>query len=193
MLANNGGQIILLGIILTVACASVNAQETVFRWVDEDGVVHFSDAPPDESEAVESETLTTEKLPPYVAPAQPVVQSPAASETDREKQSAQPEIETPPLFRKVDIATLSVADLDRRCEDAREKLIAPLREAEIAKCNQQEDTDPARCERFYVDYGDGGRTASGGTFPPMFHDLPECVDALEERRRRASRTPAENR
>jgi hypothetical protein len=112
---------------------------------------------------------------------------------DREKQSAQPEIETPPLFRKVDIATLSVADLDRRCEDAREKLIAPLREAEIAKCNQQEDTDPARCERFYADYGDGGRTASGGTFPPMFHDLPECVDALEERRRRASRTPAENR
>jgi len=193
MLSNNGGQIILLGIILTVVCASVYAQETVYKWVDEDGVVHFSDAPPDESEAVESETLTTAKPPPYVAPAQTVVKSPAASEADGEKQSAQPEIETPPLFRKVDIATLSVADLDRRCEDAREKLIAPLREAEIAKCKQQEDTDPARCERFYVDYGDGGRTASGGTFPPMFHDLPECTDALEERRRRASRTPAENR
>ena len=193
MLANNGGRVILLGIILTVACASVNAQQTVFRWVDEDGVVHFSDAPPDESEAVESETFTTEKPPPSIAPAQPVVKSPAASETEGEKQSAPPEIETPPLVRKVDIATLSVADLDRRCEDAREKLIAPLREAEIAKCNQQEDTDPARCERFYADYGDGGRTASGGTFPPMFHDLPECVDALEERRRRASRTPAENR
>ena len=193
MLANNGGRVILLGIILMVACASVNAQQTVFRWVDEDGVVHFSDAPPDESAAVESETITTEKPPPYVTPAQPVVKSPAASEMDREMQSVQPEIETPPLVRKVDIATLSVADLDRRCEDAREKLIAPLREAEIAKCNQQEDTDPARCERFYVDYGDGGRTASGGTFPPMFHDLPECVDALEERRRRASRSPAENR
>ena len=193
MLANNGGRVFLLGIILTLACASVYAQQTVFRWVDEDGVVHFSDAPPDESEAVESETLTTEKPPPYVAPAQPVVQSPAASETEGEKQSAPPEIETPPLVRKADIATLSVADLDRRCEDAREKLIAPLREAEIAKCNQQEDTDPARCERFYADYGDGGRTASGGTFPPMFHDIPECVDALEERRRRASRTPAENR
>jgi len=193
MLANNVGRVILLGIILTVACASGHAQQTVYKWVDEDGVVHFSDAPPDESEAVETETLTTEKPPPYVAPAQPVVKSPAASEMDREKQSVQPEIETPPLVRKVDIATLSVADLDRRCEDAREKLIAPLREAEIAKCNQQEDTDPARCERFYADYGDGGRTASGGTFPPMFHDLPECVDALEERRRRASRTPAESR
>ncbi len=126
MLANNGGRVILLGLILTVACAGVYAQQTVFRWVDEDGVVHFSDAPPDESEAVESETLTTAKPPPYVAPAQPVVKSPAASEMDREKQSVQPEIETRPLFRKVDIATLSVADLDRRCEDAREKLIAPL-------------------------------------------------------------------
>ena len=68
MLANNDGRVILLGIILMVACASVNAQQTVFRWVDEDGVVHFSDAPPDESAAVESETITTEKPPPYVAP-----------------------------------------------------------------------------------------------------------------------------
>jgi hypothetical protein len=161
--------------------------------VDEDGVVHFSDAPPDESAAVQSETFTTEKPPTYVAPTQLVVKSPATSETDREKQSVPPEIETPPLVRKVDITTLSVVDLNRRCEDAREKLIAPLREAEIAKCKQTETTDPARCERFYADYGDGGRTISGGTFPPMFHDLPECVDALEERRRRASRTPAENR
>jgi len=84
-------------------------------------------------------------------------------------------------------------DLDRRCEDAKEKLIAPLREAEIAKCKRQEDIDPARCERLFADYGDGERTVSGGTFPPMFHDLPECVEALEERSRRASRTPAENR
>ena len=142
MLANNSGWVILLGIILMVACANVNAQQTVFRWVDEDGAVHFSDAPPDESEAVESKALTIAKPPPSIAPAQPVVKTPAASETEGEKQSAPPEIETPPLVRKVDIATLSVADLDRRCEDAREKLIAPLREAEIAKCNQQEDTDP---------------------------------------------------
>ena len=184
MLARNGDRFILLGIILTVVCAGVYAQQTVYKWVDEDGVVHFSESPPDESEAVESEILITAKPPPYVPPAQPVAKARTVSEMDDEYQSAQPEIETPPLVRKIDITEMSLADLDRRCEDVREKMIAPLREAEIAKCKQQEDTDPARCERFYADYGDGGRTVTGGTFPRMFHDLPECVEAMEERHRR---------
>ncbi len=184
MLAKNGDRFILLGIILTVVCASVYAQQTVYKWVDEDGVVHFSESPPDESEAVESEILITAKPPPYVPPTQPVVKARTVSEMDDEHQSAQPEIKTPPLVQKIDITEMSLADLDRHCEDVREKMIAPLREAEIAKCKQQEDTDPARCERFYADYGDSGRTVTGGTFPRMFHDLPECVEALEERHRR---------
>jgi len=113
----------------------------------EDGVVHFSESPPDEAEAVEVETLITAKPPPYVPPAQPVVKARTVSEMDDEHQSAQPEIESPPLARKTDITEMSLADLDRRCEDVREKMIAPLREAEIAKCKQQEDTDPALWRR----------------------------------------------
>jgi hypothetical protein len=184
MLTKNGGGVFALGIILTVVCASVYAQQTVYKWVDEDGVVHFTDAPPNESEAVESETLTTAKPPPYVPPAQTTIKSPSASETDVENQSAQREIQIPPLVKEIDITEMSLADLDRRCEDVREEMIAPLREAEIAKCKQTETTDPARCERFWADYGDGGRTASGGFRPRMFHDLPECVEAWEERNRR---------
>ena len=88
MLTKNGGRVFALGIILTVVCASVYAQQTVYKWVDEDGVVHFTDAPPNESEAVESETLTTAKPPPYVPPAQTTIKSPSASETDVENQSA---------------------------------------------------------------------------------------------------------
>jgi len=184
MLARNCDRFILLGIILTVVCASVYAQQTVYKWVDEDGVVHFSESPPDEAEAVEVETLITAKPPPYAPPAQPVVKARTVSEMDDEHQSAQPEIESPPLARKTDITEMSLADLDSRCEDVREKMIAPLREAEIAKSKQQEDTDRARCERCYADYGDGGRTVTCGTFPRMFHDRPEWVEAMEERHRR---------
>ena len=35
-----------MGLILVVACAITYAQQTVYKWVDEDGVVHFSDEPP---------------------------------------------------------------------------------------------------------------------------------------------------
>ena len=184
MLANNGGRVILLGLILTVACASVYAQQTVYEWVDEDGVVHFSDAPPDESEAVESETFTTEKSPPYVPPAQTNIKSPSAAETDVEKQSAQPEPQIRPPAKEIDIAEMSLADLDRRCEDVRDAKIAPLKEAEIANCIQTETGDQAWCETFWADYGNARRTVSGGIIPRLFHDLPECTEAWDERNRR---------
>jgi len=185
MLSKYGGRIFTLGIILTLIAAIVDAQETVYKWVDEEGVVHFSHEPPDESTAAEFEELTTAKPPSYVAPAQPAIKSPAAAETDSEKQSAQPKIEIPALAEKTDTKTMSLADLDRRCEDAREKMIAPLREAEIAKCKEQERNDPAWCERHYADYGNAGKTISGTFRPRMFNDLRKCVEAeqaLRERR-----------
>jgi len=185
MLAETVAKILGVGIVLAVVCAGVDAQETVYKWVDKDGVVHFSDAPPDESEAAESEILITEKPPAYVAPAQPLTSAPVTSETVGDNQTAQAEIEVPPLVRKPDIAAMSLEGLDRRCEDARENMIAPLRAAEIGKCKQQEDADPAWCERFYADYGNAGKTPSGTFRPRMFHDLPECIEAEQERRARS--------
>ena len=184
MLTKNGSGILALGIILTVVCASVNAQQKVYKWVDEEGVVHFGDAPPNESEAVESETFTTEKSPPYVPPAETTIKSPSAAETDVEKQSAKPEPQKPPPIKEIDITEMSLEDLDRRCEDVRDAKIAPLKEAEIANCIQTETGDQAWCETFWADYGAPRRMASGRLTPRLFHDLPECVEAWDERNRR---------
>ncbi len=177
---------LLLGIILLCLSANVDAQQKVYKWVDEDGVVHFSATPPPESESAETETFTTAKAPPYVPPSQPVRKPPPASETVGEKRSAQPEVEIPPAIEETDITKMTIADLDRRCEDAREKKIAPLREAEISKCKEDggRTTDPAWCERHYADYGNGGKTISGTFRPRMFNDLPECVEAEQELRER---------
>jgi len=184
MLTKNGSGILALGIILTVVCASVNAQQKVYKWVDEEGVVHFGDAPPNESEAVESETFTTEKSPPYVPPAETTIKSPSAAETDVEKQSAKPEPQKPPPIKEIDITEMSLEDLDRRCEDVRDAKIAPLKEAEIENCIQTETGDQAWCETFWADYGAPRQTVSGALIPRMFHDLPECTEAWEERNRR---------
>jgi hypothetical protein len=184
MLTRNGGGFFALGIILTVACASVYAQQTVYKWVDEEGVVHFSEEPPGESPKAEVEVFITDAAPPYVPPAQTTIKSPSAAETDAESQSAQPEIQIRPPVKELDITEMSLADLDRRCEDVRDERIAPLREAEIAKCIQTETGDQAWCETFWADYGDPRRTVSGVLIPRLFHDLPECVEAWEERNRR---------
>ncbi len=187
MLTRNGGGFFALGIILTVVCASAFAQQKVYKWVDEEGVVHFSEEPPGESPKVEVETFTTDPAPPYVPPAQTAIKSPSASATDVENQTAQPKVQIAPPGKARDITEMSLADLDRRCEDAREQRIAPLREAEIVNCIQTETGDQAWCETFWADYGDSQRTVSGGIIPRLFHDLPECTEALDERHRRVSR------
>jgi len=181
MLTKNGGGFIALGLILTVVCASVCAQQTVYKWVDEEGVVHFGEEPPGESPKGEVEVFTTDPAPPYVPPAQTTTKSLSALETDVEKKSAQPEIQKRPLVKEIDIADMSLADLDRRCEDVRDAKIAPLKEAEIANCVQTETGDQAWCEVFWADYGDSRRMVSGGFTPRLFHDLPECTEAWEER------------
>ena len=185
MLKRTVGQILMMALALTVVCAGVYAQQTVYKWVDEDGVVHFSDAPPDSSIPVDTRTLTTARPPSDVdTPVQQVAQATATPEADSEDRSTQPDIRMPPKVEKTDITKLSIADLDLRCDEAREEMIAPLRKAEIAKCKEDKRNDPAWCERFNADFGDGGRTASGSIRPRMFNDLPECVEAMQEQNRR---------
>ncbi len=174
--------ILIIGLLASPA--SVYAQQKVYKWVDEDGVVHFSEEPPDESPKDEVEVFTTDPAPPYVPPAQTTIKSPSASETDVENQSAQPKIQIRPQIKEIDITEMSLSDLDQRCEDAREDKIAPLREAEIESCKQDRRSDPAFCESFNADFGDGGRTASGAFRPRMFDDLPECAEALHEQNTR---------
>ena len=78
--------------------------------------------------------------------------------------------------------------LERQCEDAREKLIAPLRQEAIEQCiadrmgnRSSRSSRDARehCERFYQDFGNGGTTQSGGFRQRMFHEIPECLEYYE--------------
>ncbi len=159
--------------------AGAFAETVVYKWADEDGVIHFGDAPPDG--ATSTETLVIPKAPP--APVQPSISSPAASMTGVENEPLQDEADVPLLYEKTDVEHLSIAELNLRCDEARERMIAPLREAEIAKCKQDKREDPAFCERSNADFGEGGRTVSGAMRPRMFDDLPECVEALKETNR----------
>ena len=81
-----------------------------------------------------------------------------------------------------DQAASDVAQMEQRCEQARQAKLAPIREAEIAKCKSDQRSDPAYCDRFWADYGDAHRAANGRWMPRLFDDLPECVAAAKARR-----------
>lgn len=172
---------------LLVPAAGVFAQEKIYKWVDEDGVVHFSEQPPDESVDAEVEVVKTDPAPRYVPPIRTAVKSPPTRQPAVVEASQQPPVQAPPPAREIDITQMSLSDLDRRCEKAREEKIAPLRAAEIANCVEAGTGDQDWCETFWADYGDPVLTVSGHLTPRMFHDLPECTEAHNERIRRASR------
>ena len=184
MITKSRAVLFILGLILTALFASAFAQEKVYKWVDENGVVHYSQEPPDESPEVEVEVLTTDPAPTYVPPTETTIKSSSTSRTDVQKQPTPQEIKTRPPVKETDIREMSLEALDSRCEEARQKKIAPLRAAEIAKCIQTGTGDQAWCETFWADYGDATRTRTGVFIPRQFEDLPECIEAWEERNRR---------
>jgi hypothetical protein len=75
----------------------------------------------------------------------------------------------------------SLEAMKQRCQEAREKQIAPLREAAIEECASRHRSSRTRadCERMYADFGEGGGTVGGGSRPAMFIGLPECVEYFE--------------
>jgi hypothetical protein len=79
----------------------------------------------------------------------------------------------------------NLQQLEQRCEQTREKLIAPLRQEAIDQCiADREGSRSSRdarehCERFYQDFGNGGTTQSGGFRQRMFHEIPECLEYYE--------------
>jgi len=90
------------------------------------------------------------------------------------------------FFASVAVAEdASLTSLKKRCEAAREAKIAPLRAAAIEECVNKEKKDRASCERFYSDYGNGGRTAGGAAKQRMFNELPECLELYEAEKNRS--------
>lgn len=86
----------------------------------------------------------------------------------------------------------SIQELQRQCENAREALIAPLRQEAIDTCIADRESGRSgsrssrdareHCERFYADFGQGSATQAGGFRQRMFHDIPECQALYEAER-----------
>ncbi|MEA3275094.1 MAG: hypothetical protein U9Q81_07385 [Pseudomonadota bacterium] len=75
----------------------------------------------------------------------------------------------------------SLEELKQRCEQAREREIAPLRQAAIEECVSSRRSTRTRddCERIHDGFGEGGGTATGGFRARMFNDLPECLEYFQ--------------
>lgn len=83
----------------------------------------------------------------------------------------------------------TIAEYNQRCEDAREELIAPLRQDAIYSCMKMKHSMTSRtrdyCEEINEDFGDGGMNSRGFYIQRMFHNITECLEAYEAWDRRS--------
>jgi hypothetical protein len=84
--------------------------------------------------------------------------------------------QTEPEMKRLD-------DLDRVCEAARERRLAPLRAERVERCVTLEKRSREQCEAEYANWGNTRPTAGGRARAGLFYDLPECVAAFEARQR----------
>ena len=169
-------------ILLLSFLAPVMAQQTIYKWTDEDGVVHFGESPPP---GVDAEVITTTPAPTQAPQTtQSTVRSGSTADDAPVRLDTAPTANNPDVAKPVPISEMSLEELDARCEAAREKLIAPIREQTIAECKANQRTDPAACERMHADLGEPQRAPNGTMTPRMFHDIPPCQEAFDERNRR---------
>jgi len=75
------------------------------------------------------------------------------------------------------------ADLDRKCEEAREKKLKPLRAAKIEACVGEQKRTREDCENEFANYGNTHGKAGAGAIGGILYDLAECVAATDARNR----------
>ena len=105
---------VALSFLLMGVCAATMAQQMVYKWVDEDGVVHFSEQPPNVPPGTKVETITTDPSPAPVPRYQPTVRPRVPTQPQAESQPAQPQAQMPPLAEQTRAERLKSPSLCRR-------------------------------------------------------------------------------
>jgi hypothetical protein len=77
-----------------------------------------------------------------------------------------------------EITREQAAELMTQCQNERQEKIAPLKQAEIDKCINEQRRDKDQCERRNENFGQN-RRVGGSISPGLFWDLPACQLAID--------------
>lgn len=174
-------RIAILAVLVLIEPTIALAQ--MCKWVDEAGSVHYAERCPEQAQ---TEIIELERGPSQanVEAAENAYQRNTADSTAAE----QPEASAPVDFvRRESSNTIAWSDIhcpsgnrtsyvrkmDKACDRARETYIAPLREAEIERCVEQEQRDRKECEQRYADYLNPNYVGRLDE-PRQFDFVPEC-------------------
>ncbi len=76
---------------------------------------------------------------------------------------------------------MSLEQLERLCEEARQKILGPEREMLINLCIKAGKKQPEFCRHYYADWGDAMRLDRATMRPALYYDIPECIAVRKAR------------
>ena len=147
----------------------------IYKTVDENGAVVFSDKKTHDAETIKVQ-------PNVVDSKKPAIPAAHTQDTSKKQTSTMPKGSQNKVAESGTKSAVTQAELDKQCEMARERKLKPMREKLIEECVTEKRKDRDYCTRFYATYGDQIHHANGVVQPRMFHDLPECLKAFENSR-----------
>jgi hypothetical protein len=87
----------------------------------------------------------------------------------------------PVAYGAEDPEVIRLNNLDKACADARVAKLTPIRAQMVEKCVTEEKRNRTVCEAEMSTYGNGNNNRLGAPVNVMFLDLPECVNARQQR------------
>lgn len=171
----------IIAVGLFVAWLTPAPAAELCKWVDENGTVHYAETCPD---SLDAGAVTVEDKDPEARGDDPYAESRARLEQRGQAAQAGAQAQGQPqgqpqgrqMGRTQDFSGMSPAQLASECERQREARLGPERRQLIAQCTAQGEKSASACERFYADWGNGGRQG-GHTVPRKYDNLPVCVAA----------------
>ncbi|MFC1796929.1 DUF4124 domain-containing protein [Pseudomonadota bacterium] len=179
---------IIFGLLGLLTFESVTAQ--MCKWIDENGVSHYAEQCP---KGIEGEQLILDKSPSKQRQAEAARRSEGllknSSANKIESQLQSPFFDNPSTRHSRKKTTFTLADvrcptaytfkriknMEIQCEQARERNIAPFRDAEITNCIKAQNKSPEECEKFHANYLNSDEPPTPGiSGRRVFDNLPEC-------------------
>jgi hypothetical protein len=132
----NASCLLIACALLATATSILNAQSAVYRWIDDNGVVHFGDAPPDAASGIKAEAIALPNVQTSFRPVPPPPARTVAAESVEDTEVATSpatrtaSLPTPPLEQCFDASPIIRSGQDLYDVDAEATPLEP-REIEL--------------------------------------------------------------
>lgn len=123
--------------IALLAVSSVALAEDVYKWVDKNGNVHYSDLPPASAEAKKMVKKTKDAVATPTAAAQPGQSKPAANFADKELEFRKRKVEAEEAEKKQQLAQAEAKKKEDHCRSLRGNLRSLQEQGRVYRYNEK--------------------------------------------------------